>query len=424
MECYQLISANIFHHLKEVSMKTKVLMSVKSLFSIPLLLFLIQFLFVANAQTLNQKTSTELDSFFKKIIEEQKYVGLGACIIKDNRVFWNGCYGYSDLEKKTPLNSENIFPLMSLSKTVTAFALLMLYEEGLFQLDEDINKYLPIEVKNPNYPHISITFRMLLNHTAGFEDVMPTGLRIPENVGRPPSSIGDSKITLDEYIKDLLTPEGRYYSTEYFSLGEPGKKYSYSNIGYSLIGYLVEKIANQDFSDFCKEKIFDPLEMRNTSWHLRDLDTAKVIFAYNFSPEDTIPNYKKVQHFGEPGYPAGMMRTTFDDFTNFIVMLLNEGRFRDNQLVRRETIDVLLAPQNMKNIPSRSHKVIDRSLAWLIIEDADSEFYTMNGFSGSMFAAAYFSKTGKTGIIYYFTGINMKNMNAIPVISNRLLRLL
>lgn len=327
-------------------MRTNVLMSVKSLFSIPLFLFLIQFQFVASAQTLNQKTSTELDSFLKKIIEEQKYVGLGACIIKGNRVFWNGCYGYSDLQKKTPLNSENIFPLMSLSKTVTAFALLMLYEGGLFQLDEDTNRYLPIEVKNPHYPDIPITFRMLLNHTAGFEDVMPTGLRIPEKVCRPPSSIGDSKITLDGYIKDLLTPE------------------------------------------------------------------------------DTIPKYKKVQHFGEPGYPAGMMRTTFNDFTNFIVMIFNEGQFNDNQLVKRETIDLMLAPQNMKHIPSRSHKVIDRSLAWLIIEDADSEFYTMNGFSGSMFAAAYFSKTGRTGIIYYFTGINMKNMNAIPEISNRLLRLL
>lgn len=405
-------------------MNAKALLRVKFMFSILLLLLLIQFQYSVSAQILDQNTSDELDGFFTKILEEQKFVGLGACIIKDNDIIWNGCYGYSDLEKKLPLNSENIFPLMSLSKTVTSFSLLMLHEEGLFQLDEDINKYLPVEVKNPNFPGIPITFRMLLNHTAGFEDVMPTGLRIPEKVGRPPSSIGDSKITLEEYIKDLFTPEGKYYSTEYFSSSEPGKEYSYSNIGYSLIGYLVEKIANQDFSEFCKEKIFNPLEMRNTNWHLKNLDTAKVIFTYNFSPDDTVPNYKKVQHFGEPGYPAGMIRTTFKDFSNFIVMILNEGRFKDKQLVKRETIELLLAPQNLKNIPSRSHKVIDKSLGWLIIEEADSEFYTMNGFSGSMFAAAYFSKTSRTGVIYYFTGINMKNMQAVPEINSRLLKML
>lgn len=405
-------------------MNAKALLRVKFMFSILLLLLLIRFQYSVSAQTLDQNTSDELDGFFTKILEEQKFVGLGACIIKDNDIIWNGCYGYSDLEKKLPLNSENIFPLMSLSKTVTSFSLLMLHEEGLFQLDEDINKYLPVEVKNPNFPGIPITFRMLLNHTAGFEDVMPTGLRIPEKVGRPPSSIGDSKITLEEYIRDLFTPEGKYYSTEYFSSSEPGKEYSYSNIGYSLIGYLVEKIANQDFSEFCKEKIFNPLEMRNTNWHLKNLDTTKVIFTYNFSPDDTVPNYKKVQHFGEPGYPAGMIRTTFKDFSNFIVMILNEGRFKDKQLVKRETIELLLAPQNLKNIPSRSHKVIDKSLGWLIIEEADSEFYTMNGFSGSMFAAAYFSKTSRTGVIYYFTGINMKNMQAVPEINSRLLKML
>lgn len=391
---------------------------------IPLLTFLIQFQSAANSQTLNQKSVAELDKFFIETLKDQNYVGLGACLIKDEKVVWENYYGYSDLEKKIPLDRENIFPLMSLSKTVTAFALIMLYEKGLLDLDEDINKYMPFNVRNPNYPDIPITFRMLLNHTAGFEDVTPTGLKIPKNVGRPPSSIGDSNITLDDYIKDLFTSEGKYYSIEYFSSSEPGTKYSYSNIGYSLIGYLVEKIANQNFSAFCKEKIFNPLNMKNTGWHLKDVDTAKVIFTYNFSPQDTIPNYKKVKHFGEPGYPAGMLRTTMNDFTKFIGMILNKGQFANSQLFTRETIDLILSPQNIKNIPSRSHKVIDKSLGWLIIEEQGSELYTMNGFSGSMFAAAYFSKTEKIGFIYYFTGINMKNMVAVPEITNRLFKAL
>ena len=396
---------------------------IKFLLPFTLISFLIQ-LNDANSQTLNQNSNDELDRFFKEIIETQKYVGLGACLIKEDKVIWDGYYGYSDLEEKTPLSRENIFPIMSLSKTVTAFALLMLKERGLFDLDENINKYIPIEIKNPNFPNVQITFRMLLNHTAGFEDVTSTGLRIPKNVDRPPSAIGDSKISLEDFIMELFTPEGKYYSTEYFSTSEPGTKYSYSNIGYSLIGYLVEKIAKQDFSEFCKEKIFNPLDMKNTGWYLKYLDTTRVIFTYNFSPNDTIPNYKKVKPFGEPGYPAGMMRTTMPEFAGFIRMILNEGKYGNNQLVKPETIELMLAPQNIKNIPSRSHKLIDKSLGWLIIEAEGSELYTMNGFSGSMFSATYFSKTENIGLIYYFTGINMKNMYAIPEITNKLLNVL
>ena len=375
---------------------------------------------LTNAQNPNQNTSSELDKFFSNIINAQQYVGLGACLIKNDTVVWDGYYGYSNLEEKTPLDRDNIFPLMSLSKTVTAFALMMLYEKHLFGLDDDVSKYIPIKVRNPNFPEAPITFRMLLNHTASFTDVTPTGLKIPKNVSRPPSAIGDSEIPLEEFIREILTPGGKYYSTEYFGPNEPGTQYSYSNIGYSLIGYLVERIARQDFSQYCKLHIFDPLGMKNTAWHLRDLDTERVVFGYSFSPNDSVPDYRKVEHFGEPGYPSGMLRTTMHDFATFIRVIMDIGRYGNNQLVKPQTIDLMLRPQNIKNIPSRSFKIIDRSLGWLINEVEGSELYSMNGFGPSLFTNAYFSKPDRTAIIYYYTGINMKNMAGMEVITKRL----
>jgi CubicO group peptidase (beta-lactamase class C family) len=368
----------------------------------------------------NHYLSNELDSYFNTLIKSQQYVAFGAALIKNNKVVWEGYYGYSDLEKKTPLGRENIFALMSLSKTVTTFALMTLYEKGLFSLDDDINNYLPVKVRNPNFPEIPITFRMLLTHTASFEDVLSTGLKVPKNVERPRSSLGDSKMTLEEYIHEMLSPDGKYYSSEYFSQNKPGTKYSYSNIAFALLGYLVEKIAREDFSKYCKEKIFDSLEMKNTSWHLRGLDTSKVIFGYNFSPEDSIPNYKKIEHFGEPGYPTGMLRTTMEDFAKFINVIMNNGCYKNTQLLKPETIELMLSPQKVKDIPSRSFKAIDISLCWLINELENNELYNMNGFGPSAFINAYFSKKDSTAIIYYFTGINMKNMAAIPEITLRL----
>jgi CubicO group peptidase (beta-lactamase class C family) len=375
---------------------------------------------ITHSQSTNENTLAELDTFFKNILSTQHYVGLGACLVKNDKVVWEGYYGYANLEEKTPLNRESIFPLMSLSKTVTAFALMMLHEEGLFALDDDVNKYLPIKVRNPNFPETPITFRMLLNHTASFQDVTPTGLTVPKNVSRPPSALGDSKIPLEEYIREILTPGGKYYAPEYFSGNEPGTRYSYSNIGYSLLGYLVEKIAREDFGEYCKRRILVPLEMNDTGWHLRDLDTGRVIFGYSFSPNDSVPSYRKVPHFGEPGYPAGMLRTTMDDFARFIGVIVNNGRYRYRQLLKPQTIELMLRPQNIKNIPSRAFKIVDRSLAWLINEVEGSELYTMNGFSPSMFTNAYFSATERIVIIYYYTGLNMKNMAAMPEITRKL----
>lgn len=377
-----------------------------------------------HAQTVTGEMRTELDGFFRDVVRTQQYVGLGACILKNNSVAWEGYYGYANLEAQTPLTRENIFSLMSLSKTVTAFALMTLLEKGLFDLDDDVNKYLTISVRNPNFPDTPITFRMLLNHTAGLADVTPTGPRIPSNVSRPPTALGDSDIPLEEYITEILTPGGKYYSTDYFNQSKPGSQYSYSNIGYSLIGYLLQRIARQDFAEYCQEQIFTPLEMKNTGWHLRDLDTNKVIFGYSFSPNDTVPVYRKAQHFGEPGYPCGTLRTTMDDFARFIGVIIDDGRYRNRQLLKPETVKLMLRPQGIQNIPSRQSKIIDKSLGWLILDVEGAKVFSMNGFGPSMFTNAYFSPTERTGIIYYITGLNMKNMAAVPEITRRLFQTL
>lgn len=365
-------------------------------------------------------SNPDLDSFFIKIMESQKFVGIGACLIKNDRIIWRGNYGYSDIETGKRITNESIFQLSSISKTVTAFALMKLYEDGLIELDDSIDSYLLFKFRNPYFPEKPITFRMLLNHTSGLADVTSTGLVVPSKVGRPESSIGDSDMSLEDYINQILIPGGRYYSEEYFRNREPGTEYNYSNIGYALLGYLVQKISGIDFSEFCRKNIFFPLGMNNTGWHLRDLDTSKVMYSYSFSPNDSVPLYRKTRHFGEPGYPAGMLRTNMDDFSRFLVTILNHGRYGNSQLLKPSTIDTMLSPQHIKNISSRSFKLIDKSLCWQMIETNGTGYFEMNGFSVSIFTDALYSMDKGTGMIYFFSGINMKNMVSVPMIVNTL----
>ena len=405
-------------------MKTIITFIIKFLLSIPLLSLLIQFQDVANGQTINQDTGAELDRFFTETVEAQKYVGLGACLIKDNKIIWDGCYGYSDLEKRIFLSRENIFQLASLSKTVTATALMQLFEKGLFKLDDDINNYMPIKVRNPNFLDKPITFRMLLTHTSGLEDVMSTGLKIPKDAKYPRGTPGDPIIPLAKLVEELFTLGGEYYSVEYFSKTEPGSKYSYSNFAFSLIGYLVEKISKEDFSEYCKKNIFHPLGMNNTGWFLRDLDTNKVVYGYGFPVNDSVPVYKKIKHFGEPGYPAGNLRTTINDFAIFISAFINKGSYNGYRLLKPETARLMLTPQGVKNIPSRSFPISDIGLTWLEMDIDGEKLFSMNGFSGAIFTSAFFSQEKKIGIIYFYTGIIMKNMPAMIEITNRLFKTL
>jgi len=175
-----------------------------------------------------------------------------------------------------------------------------------------------------------------------------------------------------------------------------------------------------DFSAYSRQNIFDPLGMNDTGWHLRDLDTSRVIFSYSFQPDDTVPVYRKTYHFGEPGYPAGMVRTTMDDFSKFLITLLNQGRYGDVQLLKPSPIDIMLSPEHIPGMSSRSFKLIDKSLCWLMIETNGSQYYEMNGFSGSIFTDAHFSTENGTGMVYYLSGLNMKNMMAVPEIVNTL----
>jgi CubicO group peptidase (beta-lactamase class C family) len=372
------------------------------------------------SQESSEPVNPALDNFFTGLMDKYKFVGIGACLIKDDRIAWAGNYGYANMETGKMINKESIFQLSSLSKTITAFAVLQLYEEGKLDLDVSIDPYLEFKFRNPRFPEKQITFRMLLNHTSGLADVTSSGPVVPSNVGRPKSSRGDSEMTLEEYITQLLIPGGRYYSEEYFKDTEPGTSYNYSNIGYSLLGYLVQRISGMDYSAYCRKNIFDPMDMDDTGWHLRDLDTSRVIFSYSFSPEDTVPVYRKTYHFGEPGYPAGMVRTTMDDFSRFLIMIMNHGRYGDIKLLKPSTIDLMLSPQHIPNMASRSFKLIDKSLSWLMIETNGSLYYEMNGFSGSIFTDAHFSTENGTGMIYYLSGLNMKNMMAVPEIVNTL----
>ena len=174
-------------------------------------------------------------------IEAAKIPGAAMIVIRDGQIESAEGYGLADVATSREVTPDTLFTIASVSKTVTATALMTLYEQGKFNLDDDINQYLPFEVRNPNYPDTPITFRMLLTHTSSIQD---SDVYNQYYTLQTEPVLPDSPIALGDYMKDYLTSEGKLYNAkDNFLEDAPGTTYTYTNTGFGLVGYLVEQIS-------------------------------------------------------------------------------------------------------------------------------------------------------------------------------------
>ncbi|EMR75115.1 penicillin-binding protein, beta-lactamase class C [Thermoplasmatales archaeon SCGC AB-540-F20] len=210
------------------------------------------------------------DSFdFKvKLLMRLSHIpSFSAGVIKNDSIVWSNAYGYSDIYNRKKATTDNIFRIASITKTFTATALLQLYEQGLFDLDDNVSEYLPFDLKNPKYPDVNITFRMLLSHHSSFycrsiesllQPLEPTLEITLRNVvqGYLMNWIHLKDVLSGFYpeekypwIKEVMCPGGNLYYEDHWGDYPPGDGYYYSNTAYILLGYLVERLSNQSFEE-------------------------------------------------------------------------------------------------------------------------------------------------------------------------------
>lgn len=284
----------------------------------------------------------ELDNFLIKKMKRSGRIGMQAAYISEGELTWVGSYGIKTFQTVDKINDSTLFMTASISKPVTALALMKLYDAGKLSLDDDINNYLSFSVANPNYPKEKITFRMLLSHVSSIRDnwtMLEPGYTI--DVG------GDSPISLKAYLKGYLLEGGQYYDSalNYYNT-EPMTEEHYSNVGYALIGHLVEEISGMPFNEYMAEEIFTPLHMDNSYWFLSEIPHENIATPHNMPYKET--DYKGTQvlkHFGYPNYPSGQLRTTVTDYAQIVKLMINKGKVDGDQFISKETINEFLTVQ-------------------------------------------------------------------------------
>ena len=285
------------------------------------------------------------DTFIQALMRVGHRPSIAACIIYDDNVVWSNAYGYYDIENKKEATTKTLYLQASVSKTVTATALMQLYEQGLFDLDDDVNEYLPFNLRNPNHPDIPITIKMILSHRSSLADDNLYWIALSYLPGDP-DVIGFPYPWLEEY----LTPGGSGFSSSTWSLDKPGEKYYYANIGFSIIGYLVELLSHQDFNEYCKEHIFKPLQMNTTGFRLRDHNIDDIAIPYEFKNGA----YFRHPHYGiHILYPAITLRTSIEEYSHFIIAHMNGGMWNGIRILNESTVELMhtahFSPDNKYN---------------------------------------------------------------------------
>jgi CubicO group peptidase (beta-lactamase class C family) len=326
----------------------------------------------------------ELDDIILNVMEKEHIPGLAASIVKQGEVVWSKGYGFASLNPPVPVTEDTVFLLASVSKTVTGVALMQLYDEGRFDLHEPVNNYLPFQIIHPQYPKTDITFHMLLTHTSGIKD----------NWNIMPTYPGDPPILLGQYLQDYLCEGGAiYHPNANFYSWQPGTKYQYSNIGVALVGFLVEVISGMpSFEDYCREYLFNPLGMDETSWFLENLDPSNIAKPYKWNGLKYIP----YEHYNTCYYPASCLRTSVFQLSQFLLTFM-ENRDQidfpeELHILENNTAILMTRPQ----IPDINPNV---GLIWHNYNYEGETYWFHNGSFYGVRTEMLFRMVDKTGVI-------------------------
>jgi CubicO group peptidase (beta-lactamase class C family) len=314
---------------------------------------------IAESVGISSERLKRLDAFLQKSIDQKEIPGAVAIICRNGTIVYHKAFGSADNTTGRAMKTDDIFRIASMSKAVTSTAVMMLWEEGLFQLDDPISKYIP-EFKNPtvldslNMADMTyttkpagkdITIRHLLTHTSGLGygviDGDPRFKAIYKKAG----------------IVDLFTTEPVKIGDNIKKLAKlplhhvPGEKYVYSE-GLDVLGYFIEVISGMPFDVYLKTHIFDPLSMNDTYFYLPDTKANRLV-KIQTKTGDNWTSFK--DDFYDPDYPikgskaffsggAGLSSTA-KDYATFLQMYLNHGELNGKRLLSRKTIESIMMNQ-------------------------------------------------------------------------------
>lgn len=340
-------------------------------------IILVAFVVTANAQTKSIQKSAPLtkatpesvgmsaerlnriDVMCKEHIKDGNLPGIVALVVRNGKIVLHEAYGMADNQSNRKMKKDDIFRIASQTKAITSTAVMMLWEEGKFRLDDPVSKFIP-EFKNPvvlksftyqdtSYTSVpankEITIRHLLTHTSGLGyGIIDSDERF-KMIYRKAEIIEawtNKSITIEDNIKILAELPLHH---------NPGEKFTYC-LGLDVLGYFIEVVSGMPFDEFLRQRLFDPLGMDDTWFYLPESKGDRLVSVQQNEKGKWV---KFPTTFYDPDYPikgaktyfsgGGGLSSTAFDYATFLQMYLNGGELNGIRILSRTTVQSILGNQ-------------------------------------------------------------------------------
>jgi len=291
-----------------------------------------------------------IDAALKAMIADGRAAGTSALIWQDGREVYFGSAGMADRDAKRPMRRDTIAQIYSMTKPVTGVALMQLWEQGKFRLDDPLSQYLPEYADmrvyagkdaagQPRYiaAERPITVRDIMRHTAGFA------------YGAGPTPAHDAYVAADPLALTIPLAETSRRLARVPLLFQPGRQWEYS-IAVDVQAALVEKLSGQRFADYVRTHIFEPLKMTETAWRQPDARLPRFA-AMNVKKDGKLVQQAAAEaqtlNFRDHALtPGGFgLASTLDDYQRFARMLLNRGALDGVRILKPSTVELMSTDQ-------------------------------------------------------------------------------
>ncbi|MFN7253496.1 MAG: serine hydrolase domain-containing protein [Anaerobacillus sp.] len=267
------------------------------------------------------KLIKDVETKTEKMLSKYKIPGAAISVLEDGQVTWIGTFGYADLDDNRKVDQNTVFQVASISKSVTALAVMKLVEDGLINLDDPIENYITSwQLPESEYDQKAITVRGLLSHTSG----------LSVGGGYPGYEPNTQLPTLEQSLSGI-GGGSKPVELEY----EPGARYSYSGGGYNLLQLMIEEVTGEDFHLYLNEVVLAPLGMENSSFQWDDHLQDKTAKAYDVKLK-LLPNYLFIEK------AAAGLYTTIEDMNKFVIAEINS--FHGSEILEANTAQEMFTP--------------------------------------------------------------------------------
>lgn len=277
-----------------------------------------------------------LEEEIEHIMKKYQAIGVTTVVVKDNKICYTHTFGYNpdynDTSLRKSIPDNGVYVIASISKTFISTAIMQLVEKKKLSLDDDVNKYMTFNVRNPKYPDIPITIRMLLCHR---------------------SSINNKQWALT--LNQINPKTGKKWK-ECYNDYAPGEKYEYCNLTYSILGAVIENVSGERLDDYIENHITKPLGLYS-SYNLTRIDSSRLVRGYYYNQEKKeyrtrntyqyhVYNYKfcgdnlKDYKIGETVAvlaPTGGVKITAVDLAKYMMMHMNNGKYRGKRIISKKS---------------------------------------------------------------------------------------